>query len=342
MYIDLRSDTVTKPSKEMLSFMAVCSAHSLGDDVAGEDPTVNALEQKLAEKFKMEAALFCPSGTMTNQIAIKLHTQPGDEVILDYKSHTNSFEVGGIAFHSLASVKPIQTQYGILSAKMVKNAINSDDIHKPPSTLVVLENTHNRGGGSCYKQEEIEAIRTVCLDAKLKMHLDGARIFNAIVANNEDPVFYGAHFDTISVCLSKGLGAPVGSVLLGSQPIIKKARKLRKLFGGGMRQAGVIASGGLYAIENNIQRLADDHAKAKEIAQLLESKSFVTEIYPVETNIIIFSIAPNYMSGKDFGALLKEKNILAYEIAPQQFRFVFHLDITSQLQQELFNKLKSL
>ncbi len=342
MMIDVRSDTVTKPSKDMLAFMAECSAHAVGDDVFGEDPTVNALEHKLATKFQRDAALFCPSGTMTNQIAIKLHTEPGDEVIVDHTSHTYLFEVGGIAFHSLASIKPVPTKYGILTADMVKAAINPDDIHKAPSKLVVLENTHNRGGGSCYSHEEILAIHKVCNEHQLKLHLDGARLFNAMVAHHEDPVFYGKHFDTISVCLSKGLGAPVGSVLLGSEAIIKKARKLRKLFGGGMRQAGVIAAGGLFAIENNVQRLAQDHTKAKEVAQILQTKTFVKDIYPVETNIVIFTIDPEYKTAADFCATLKEKNILAFAISPQQIRFVFHLDITTHLQHKLVNILKSL
>ena len=246
----------------------------LGDDVFGEDPSVNRLESITAELFGKEAGLFCASGTMTNQIAIKVHTQPGDEVICDKLSHIYQYEGGGIAFNSGCSVRLIEGDRGRITAEQVKVSINPTDIHKPLSTLVSLENTANRGGGSCYDFSEIERIKQVCLQNNMKLHLDGARLFNAIVAKDETPQQYGAVFDSISVCLSKGLGAPVGSVLVGNTAFIQKARRIRKVFGGGMRQAGILAAAGIYALENNITRLKEDHQHANLIAQALLEKDF--------------------------------------------------------------------
>ena len=321
--IDFRSDTVTRPTPAMLEAMQKAP---VGDDVFGEDPTVNQLEALSAGLFGMEAAIFCPSGTMTNQIAIKCHTQPGDEVICERLSHVYQYEGGGIAFNSGASVRLIDGNRGRITADQVREAINPDDVHKPVSTLVSLENTANRGGGSCYDFTDIQAIKEVCLQNKLKLHLDGARLFNALVAKNETFKQYGETFDSISICLSKGLGTPVGSVLVGTKELIKKARRIRKIFGGGMRQAGFLAAAGIYALENNVARLAEDHAHAQKIASALQTKDFVGEILPVETNIIIFEVKGRY-TAPDLAVKLKEAGIFVIAISPKQIRIVVHLDI---------------
>ena len=265
-------------------------AASVGDDVFGEDPSVNALESKVMEMFGMDAAVFCPSGTMTNQIGIKCHTQPGDEVICEKMSHVYIYEGGGIAFNSGCQVKTIVGNQGRIAASQVVEAINPDDVHKARTSLVSLENTTNRGGGSCYNISEIQLIKEVCLQNHLKLHLDGARLFNALVAKNETPKQYGEIFDSISICLSKGLGAPVGSLLLGNADYIKKARRMRKVFGGAMRQAGYLAAAGLYALENHVVRLETDHFHARQIAEVLYTKKFIGQILPVETNILIFEV----------------------------------------------------
>jgi threonine aldolase len=325
--IDYRSDTVTKPTPGMLK--AMMSAE-VGDDVFGEDKTVNRLEEMAAGMFGMEAALFCPSGTMTNQIAIKCHTQPGDEVICDESAHVYQYEGGGIAFNSGASVRLIQGDRGRINAEQVTRAINPDDPHRAHSSLVCLENTSNRGGGSCYELEEIKEIGRVCKENSLAFHLDGARLFNALVARNEKPLLYGQAFDSISICLSKSLGCPVGSLLLGPKAFIKKARRVRKVFGGGMRQAGFLAAAGIYALENNIERLAEDHAHAKDLAREIESLPFVKSVLPVETNIIIFELTPT-ITAPDLVARLREKQVLGYAIAPDRVRLVVHLDITKDM-----------
>ena len=320
--IDFRSDTVTKPSPAMLE--AMFSA-KVGDDVFGEDPTINELEGFAAAIFGMEASLFCPSGTMTNQIAIKCHTQPGDEVICDRLSHIYQYEGGGIAFNSGCSVNLIDGNRGLITANDVLNCINADDVHKAATSLVSLENTSNRGGGSCYDFAEITNIKEVCNTHHLKLHLDGARLFNAVVAQNETLKEYGETFDSISICLSKGLGTPVGSLILGNKDFIKKARRIRKIFGGGMRQAGYLAAAGLYALQNNIERIKEDHHHSKMLAAALAKKSFVDNILPVETNIIIFSVK-NEMTPKLFIEKMKEHNIFMYPISPTQVRIVVHLD----------------
>jgi threonine aldolase len=325
--IDYRSDTITKPSSGMLEYMFQAA---VGDDVFGEDPSLNELENRLASLFGKEAGLFCPSGTMTNQIAIKVHTRPGEEVICDFLSHIYQYEVGGIAFNSGCSVRLINGDRGRITADQVKNAINPDDIHKPVSSLVSLENTANRGGGSCYNFADIQAIKEVCLQNSMKFHLDGARIFNALVAKNEIAIQYGELFDSVSICLSKGLGAPVGSVLVGNKAFIKQARRIRKVFGGGMRQAGYLAAAGLYAIEHNIERLATDHQHARSIAQALAEKDFTGEILPVDTNIIIFEIKGRFTPAV-FVAKMKEHQILMIAISPTQVRMVLHLDITPEM-----------
>ena len=327
MIADLRSDTFTKPSQAMLEAMMKAR---VGDDVFEEDPTVNTLECSLSEVFGMEAGLFCPSGTMANQIAIKSHTQPGNEIICDQLSHIYQYEAGGIAFHSGCQVKTIQGDRGRIKPYQVKEAINPDDIHKPETSLVCIENTSNRGGGSCYELTDLEDIKNICLENNLKYHLDGARLFNAIVSNNEDPKFYGKLFDSISICLSKGLGAPVGSVLIGNKEFIKKARKIRKLMGGGMRQAGYLAAAGQYAIENNIARLAEDHDHAKQIGKALAEKDFIKNVLPIETNIVIFEVNGRYHAA-DFVSHLKDNHVLCIAISSNQVRMVFHLDITQEM-----------
>ena len=338
MVIDYRSDTVTRPSKGMLD--AMMSA-PVGDDVFGEDPSINELEEKTAKLFGMEAAIFCPSGTMTNQIAIKCHTQPGDEVICDESSHVYQYEGGGIAFNSGASVKLLTGNLGRITAEQVRSSIQPDDVHRPHSKLVSLENTSNRGGGSCYDLEEIKKIRIVCNEYQLGFHLDGARLWNALVAKNETPAQYGEIFDSISVCLSKSLGCPVGSLLLGKKDLIKKARRVRKVFGGGMRQAGYIAAAGIYALDNNIKRLETDHAHAKQLADALSGRPYVEMILPVETNIIIFELKQGQHAPVLVGKM-KEHDIMAYAISPSRIRLVVHLDISADMTSktiEVFDKL---
>lgn len=338
MIVDFRSDTVTKPGKEMLDTMMRAK---VGDDVFGEDPSINELEHLAATLFGMEAALFCPSGTMTNQIAIKYHTQPGDEVICEESSHVYQYEGGGIAFNSGASVKLILGDRGRITAAQVQAAIQPDDPHRPHSSLVSLENTSNRGGGSCYDFEDIKKIQHVCKANELVFHLDGARLWNALVAKKQTPLQYGQVFDSISVCLSKSLGCPVGSLLLGKKELIKKARRVRKVFGGGMRQAGFLAAAGIYALNNNIERLEEDHQHAKQIAASLVTSKYVNHILPVETNIIIFETSES-ITAPELVARLKEKGILGYAIAPNRVRLVLHLDITPQMVEHTIDTFKLL
>jgi threonine aldolase len=338
MIIDFRSDTVTKPTPAMHDAMMNAK---VGDDVFGEDPSINKLEKLSADMFGMEAALFCPSGTMTNQIAIKCHTQPGDEVICDESSHVYQYEGGGIAFNSGASVKLLPGDRGRITADQVLSAIQPDDAHRPHSSLVCLENTSNRGGGSCYDFNEIKKIQSVCKENSLAFHLDGARLWNALIAKNETPKQYGEVFDSISICLSKSLGCPVGSLLLGKKDFIKKARRVRKVFGGGMRQAGFLAAAGIYALQNNINRLAEDHEHARQIAEVIAGKNFVKLVLPVETNIIIFELNDS-ITAPQLVAKMKEHNILGYAISPNRVRLVTHLDITKEMTErtiQVFNQL---
>ena len=333
---DLRSDTVTRPTPDMLQAMF---AAPVGDDVFGEDPTVNALEEKAAEMFGLEAGLFCPSGTMTNQIAIKAHTEPLSEVICDYTAHIYQYEGGGIAANSGASVYLLHGERGKITPDLIKSGIRPNNIHYPLSKLVTLENTSNKGGGSYYTLPEITAITEVCRQNNLALHLDGARVFNALVAAGEPSLPYGECFDGISVCLSKGLGAPVGSVLLGSKPFIQKARRIRKVFGGGMRQAGYLAAAGIYALDNHVQRLAEDHAKARVLADTLQTCSFVLEIQPVDTNIIIFKLI-DAVTEEQFLRELAAQNILALDFGPQTIRLVTHLDFTDAMLEHTIQVLK--
>lgn len=327
MIVDLRSDTVTRPTPGMLDAMMKAP---VGDDVFGEDPSVNRLEGMAADLFGMEAALYCPTGTMSNQVAIKVHTQPGDEVICDKTAHVYQYEGGGIAFNAGAQVKLLEGDKGRFTAQQVLQGINPDDVHKAHTSLVCLENTANRGGGSCYDLAAIAAIRQVCDEQQLQLHLDGARLFNALVARGESPKQHGALFHSISVCLNKGLGCPAGSILIGTKAFIRKARRVRKVFGGGMRQAGYLAAAGIYALENQVERLATDHAHARQIAGALQQARFTAGLLPVETNIVIFEVKEGFAAA-DIVARLKEQNILAIAIAPTQIRMVLHLDITPRM-----------
>ena len=321
--IDLRSDTFTKPCQAMLDAMYKAS---VGDDVFGEDPTVNQLEQMIADMFNMESSLFCPSGTMANQIAIKCHTNPGEEIICDKMSHVYIYEGGGIAFNSGCQVKPIQGNLGKITAAQILENINADDIHKPITSLVSIENTSNRGGGSCYELADLHLIKQQCLNNNINLHLDGARLFNAIIAKHQTPKDFGNTFDSISICLSKGLGAPIGSVLIGNKSFIKKARRIRKVMGGGMRQAGYMAAAGIYALEHNIQRLEEDHLHAQLIGNALKEKDFIGDILPIETNMVIFEVMGKY-NPASFADYLRLHKILCIPISAKQVRMVTHLDI---------------
>jgi len=336
MLIDLRSDTVTKPTPEMKEYMF---SADVGDDVFGEDKTVIQLEEKIAGMFGLNAALFCPSGTMTNQIALRINTEPQDEVICDRTSHIYNYEGGGAAYNSMVSLRLLNGERGRFTAVDVEENINPDDIHFPKTSLVALENTVNKGGGCYYKLGTIKAISAAAKSNNLKMHLDGARIFNALVETRESPKDYGKCFDTISVCFSKGLGAPVGSAILGTHESIKKARRVRKVLGGAMRQSGYLAAAAIYALDNNIDRLKSDHKRAKSLATIFETKNYVTDILSVETNIVILSIDPSYGSTRLLDEL-QSNGILAVPFGKNTIRFVTHLDITDDMINEIEIVLK--
>ncbi|WP_343702244.1 GntG family PLP-dependent aldolase [Chitinophaga sp.] len=326
--MDYRSDTFTKPTQPMLEAMLQADT---GDDVFGEDPTVNKLEAIMSALFGMEAALYCPSGTMSNQIAIKVHTRPGDEVICSSLAHVYIYEGGGIAFNAGAQVRPLEGDRGMITAADVEAAINNpDDVHKARTSLVCLENTSNRGGGCCYNFEEIQQVRQVCNNHGLQLHLDGARLFNALLATGQTARQFGEVFDSISVCLNKGLGCPIGSVLLGSQAFIREARRVRKKLGGGMRQAGYMAATGLYALDHHVDRLAEDHAHAKRIARALLEREFTGHMLPVETNILIFEIRSPW-SPVTFRDYLAKEGIRVMAISPTQVRMVTHLGVTPEM-----------
>ena len=336
MIVDLISDTVTRPSQGMMDAMMNAK---VGDDVFKSDPTVNSLQEKAARMFGMEDALFFPSGTMANQAAIKVHTQPGDKIFCDKWSHVYNYEGGGAAFNSGVTCKLIDGNRGMFTANQLKSAVaGRADIHVPYSRLVCIENTTNKGGGACWDFQELLAIKKVCHANNLSYHLDGARLFNALVARNETPMQYGEIFDTISICLSKGLGAPVGSILLGSKQHIAKALRVRKLFGGGMRQAGFLASAGIYALENHIDRLKEDHQKAKQIEAVLQSLSYVKKVEPVETNIVIFYVN-DHLEANDFIDAMATKNILLTPMGEGKIRIVTHLDITREMIDRLLEEL---
>lgn len=336
--IDLRSDTVTRPSTAMLDYMVRAE---VGDDVLGDDPTVLKLEAKMAGMFGKEEAVFCPSGTMANQIAVKTHTQPGDEIICDTMSHVYRFEAGGLAFNSGCSVRLVQGNLGRMNPGQVLENINPDNVHYPPTTLVVAENTSNMGGGSIYDYNDLSAISRICRERKLRFHLDGARIFNALVETGDDPANYGKLFDSISVCFSKGLGAPVGSVLIGSHDYITRARRIRKVFGGGMRQSGYLAAAAIFAIDHNIQRLRDDHRRAKSLAEFLSGMAYVREVLPVQTNIIIIRLNERYSQNKLLG-LLKDQGLWAVGFESDKIRLVTHLDFDDNMLKNSSKIFKSL
>lgn len=338
MIINLISDTVTKPTADMRE--AMMSAE-IGDDVFGEDPSVNALEQQAAALFGHEAALFCPSGTMTNQLAIKMHTQPMDEMICEATSHVYRYEVGGYAFHSNIAVQLIDGHFGKITASQIEVAIKPPYDWLPKSQLVVLENTTNAGGGNYYTLDEIRPIRAVCDAQGLNLHLDGARLFNALVETGESTLEVGKVFDSISICLSKGLGAPVGSLLIGNQTFVKRARRARKAFGGGMRQAGFLAAAGAYALNNHVGRLREDHKHAVILGKTLEQCAFVEHIRDIKTNIVIFDVKSPHTAASVLSDL-KKNNINASAFGPQTVRFVTHLDVDTDMINQVCDVLKKI
>lgn len=338
LMIDLRSDTLTKPTPAMLNAMMTAE---VGDDVFGEDPTINKLEAKTAEMFGMEAAIFCPSGTMTNQIAINVHTQPGDEVICHPYSHIYLYEGGGVAFNSGCQVRLVDADRGLLQAEQIESAINLDDVHAARTGMISLENTVNKGGGACYNIEDIRGIRELADKHNLPMHLDGARIFNALVATGQTAQDFGNLFDSISISLSKGLGCPVGSLLIGDTDFIKKARRVRKKFGGGMRQAGYLAAAGIYALDNNISRLTEDHANANILAEALAQCQWVKKVDPVETNIVIFYLE-DHRDQDDFIQRLRSQGILLLTMGQEKLRFVTHLNVSFKQTQSISEFLRAM
>ncbi len=338
MIIDLRSDTVTKPSKAMREYMLTAE---VGDDVFGEDSSINALENKIVQIFGTEAAMFTPTATMSNQIALKLLTQPLDEIICERYSHIYNYEVGGYAFHSGCSIRYITGERGIYNAEDIKNNINPIDVHKPITKLVCIENTANRGGGKIFPPDVMKKIKKVCDENDLRLHLDGSRLFNAIAEEKQDAKIYGDIFDTITICFSKGLGCPVGSILTGKKEYLNKGRRLRKVFGGGMRQAGIMAAACIYALDYNVDRLRSDHQLAKFIEQQLLQVNYVSEILPVETNIIIFKLHDN-INDKSFIDHLAKHNILAFAIGENWIRFVTHLDVKDDMAEEIAKTLKKI
>lgn len=314
---------------------------AVGDDVFQQDPTINALQDKVARMFNKETALFCPSGTMTNQIAIKVHTQPLDEIICDKTSHVYQYETGGYAFNSGVGIKLLEGQNGKINVELLKNAVNPDYDWLPTSKLVVLENTCNKGGGSYYTLDEIEPIRKFCQEKGLKLHLDGARLFNALVETGESTPSVGDRFDSISICISKGLGAPVGSLLIGDADFIRQARRFRKVMGGGMRQAGFLAAACIYALDHHVERLKIDNDRAKLLGKVLSELPYVVSVEPVQTNIVIFNLHTDILAS-DFVAILAEHQIAAAAFGKHSVRFVTHLDITNDMIEQTINILKNI
>lgn len=338
MIIDLRSDTVTKPTQGMLDAMLKAE---VGDDVYKEDPTVNALEKQLADMFGMDEALFFPSGSMANQAALKLHTNPGEQVICDKYAHIYNYEGGGASFNSGISCKLIDGDRGMFTAEQAEASINPPDFyHSPLTSLIAVENTTNKGGGACWDFDELLRIRKVADKHSLGYHLDGARLWNALIAREENPKQYGKLFDTISVCLSKGLGCPMGSVLIGNSELMKGAIRVRKILGGGMRQVGFAAAAGLYALNNNFERLTEDHKKAKEIGEVLAALSSIKKVEPIETNIIIFELNDD-VDEIQFLYRLKEQNIHIIGMGSGKLRMVTHLDYTDQKHEKLLSILSA-
>lgn len=339
MTIDLRSDTITKPTPGMLQAMM---AAKVGDDVYKEDPTVNELENRLAKMFGKPKALFFPTGSMANQTAIKLHTNPGDQVICDKYAHIYNYEGGGASFNSGVSCKLVDGHRGMFTAQQVEASINPPDFyHSPLTKLVEVENTTNKGGGACWDFEELIKIKQVCLKHNLGYHLDGARLWNALVAKNETPKQYGELFQTISVCLSKGLGCPVGSVLIGDEGIMQNAIRIRKILGGGMRQVGYLAAAGLYALDHHLERLKEDHNKAKDIGKTLEKQQWIKKVEPIETNIVIFELNDD-VNETVFLNKLKDKQIYIIGMGSNKLRMVTHLDYTSQMHDTFLKTISTL
>ncbi|MEP5614134.1 MAG: GntG family PLP-dependent aldolase [Cyclobacteriaceae bacterium] len=336
--IDLRSDTVTKPTAGMLE--AMMSA-DVGDDVFGDDPTVNGFQSKIAKLFGMEDALYCPSGTMTNQIAMKVLTQPQDEIICHKHSHVYLYEGGGMMYNSMVSPKLLEGNRGRITAEQVAESINPDDIHFPKTRLVVLENTMNKGGGSVYNLNEIQAIKRTCDKNQLRLHLDGARLFNALAVTGHHPADYGKLFDTISICFSKGLGAPVGSVLLGSSDSIKEARRVRKVLGGAMRQSGYLAAACSYALDHQVERLKDDHGRARSIGEALIGLDFIEEVMPVDTNIVIARLDES-LGESWFLEELAKREVFAVPFGKNLVRFVTHHDFTENDLDEFANVVSAI
>jgi threonine aldolase len=338
MEINLMSDTVTKPTSTMMEAMQKAE---VGDDVFKADPTVNALQDKVARMFGMEDALFFPSGTMANQAAIKLHTQPGDKMFCDKWAHVYNYEGGGAAFNSGVTSCLIDGDRGMFTADQLEVLVaGRKDIHTPFNRLVFVENTTNKGGGACWDFEELQKIQKIAKENQLAYHLDGARLFNALVAKKENPKQYGELFDTISICLSKGLGAPVGSVLIGTKKHIESALRIRKLFGGGMRQAGFLAAAGIYALDNHVERLEEDHQKAKQIGEVLQSCSYVTKVEPIETNVVIFYV-DKAINPNEFIQKMEKKGILLISMGEGKLRIVTHLDFSSKMLEMVLEELKN-
>ena len=339
MIIDLRSDTVTKPTKGMLNAMLTAE---VGDDVYKEDPSVNALEKRLADMFGMDEALFFPTGSMANQAALKLHTNQGEQVICDKYAHIYNYEGGGASFNSGISCKLVDGHRGMFTAEQAEASINPPDFyHSPLTALIEVENTTNKGGGACWDFEELKRIRKVADKHSLGYHLDGARLWNALIANRESPKQYGEMFDTISVCLSKGLGCPMGSVLIGNSELMKGALRVRKILGGGMRQVGFAAAAGLYALDHHFERLSEDHKKAKEIGEVLSTLSSIKLVEPIETNIIIFELNDD-IDETEFLNGLKEKHIHIIGMGSNKLRMVTHLDYTNDMHEILLKTLKAM
>lgn len=339
MEINLISDTVTKPSPEMLQAMFQAK---VGDDVFKQDPTVNAFEKMVAELFGKEAALFFPSGTMANQTAIKLNTNPGDQIICDKWSHIHLYEAGGASFNSGVNFNLLDGHRGMITADQVSAGINDPEFyHAPLSKMVGIENTTNKGGGACYDIEELKKIKQVCTDNNLKYHLDGARLWNAIVAKKQHPKQFGELFDTISVCFSKGLGAPIGSVLVSDAETMHRALRIRKIFGGNLRQSGYLAAAGIYALKNNINRLEDDHRRANELGQALRALPWIEKVEPTETNILIFEVKKN-LDEKAVIEKLKAKGILISSMGQGKLRMVTHLDYRQVIHEYVLEALEKL
>ena len=339
MTIDLRSDTVTKPTKGMLDTMLTAE---VGDDVYKEDPSINALEQRLADMFGMDEALFFPTGSMANQAALKLHTNPGEQVICDKYAHIYNYEGGGASFNSGISCKLVDGHRGMFTAEQAEASINPPDFyHSPLTSLIAVENTTNKGGGACWDFEELKKLRQVAANHGLGYHLDGARLWNALIVTDQSPKQYGELFDTISVCLSKGLGCPMGSVLIGNNDLMQGAILVRKILGGGMRQVGFAAASGLYALDNHFERLAEDHKKAKEIGEVLSKNTSIEKVEPIETNILIFELK-SHVNETDFLNRLSEKGIQIIGMGSNKLRMVTHLNYSDAMHERLLQILVSI